>query len=95
VRVEGLSGINLTAQRIGTPGGFRDPANAFGESYGISSAGAVLVRPDGFVAWRAEAAVARPQEALANVLGRILSAAPAATGGTPGGTGDSLREIGV
>ena len=93
--VERLASPVLAAERIGTAGGFRDPANAFGESYGISSTGAVLVRPDGFVAWRAEAAVARPQEALANVLGRILSAAPAATGGTPGGTGDSLREIGV
>ena len=36
-------------------GEVRDPAAAFAAAYGISAAGAVLVRPDGFVG------VARPR----------------------------------
>ncbi len=36
--------------------GIADPENAFPGAYGITSSGAVLVRPDGFVAWRGESA---------------------------------------
>jgi len=38
--------------------GIADPENAFPGAYGITPSGAVLVRPDGFVAWRGES----PQE---------------------------------
>jgi 2-polyprenyl-6-methoxyphenol hydroxylase-like FAD-dependent oxidoreductase len=62
----------LAVHQIGAPGGWSDPANAFVESYGVTTTGAVLVRPDGFVAWRAKEAVAQPAETLANVLGRVL-----------------------
>jgi putative polyketide hydroxylase len=34
----------------------RDPDGRFCSAYGLSPAGACLVRPDGFVAWRAQAA---------------------------------------
>ena len=74
---ERLANPILTAQQIGAKDGWRDTANAFGENYGVSSAGAVLVRPDGFIAWRAREAVAQPEQTLTNVLGRILSVKPA------------------
>ena len=46
----------------------RDPAGAFADAYGISAAGAVLVRPDGFVAWRAPDAAGASDAALKDVL---------------------------
>ncbi|HTU76034.1 MAG TPA: FAD-dependent monooxygenase [Trebonia sp.] len=41
--------------------------------HGTGSDGAVLVRPDGFVAWRAPASETGPERALADVLDRVLS----------------------
>jgi 2-polyprenyl-6-methoxyphenol hydroxylase-like FAD-dependent oxidoreductase len=40
----------------------------FGEAFGVADSGAVLVRPDGFVAWRAHALVDDPAGAIRNVL---------------------------
>jgi hypothetical protein len=45
-----------------------DPEGRFLKTYGISESGAVLVRPDGFVAWRSEAG----EGDLAAVLNKIL-----------------------
>ncbi|GAA3170261.1 MULTISPECIES: FAD-dependent oxidoreductase [Streptomyces] len=42
------------------------------EAHGTTPDGAVLVRPDGFVAWRAPGAVDDPEAALRDVLGRLL-----------------------
>ncbi len=42
------------------------------EKHGTTSEGAVLVRPDGFVAWRAEGRVADPEAALLEVLEALL-----------------------
>jgi 2-polyprenyl-6-methoxyphenol hydroxylase-like FAD-dependent oxidoreductase len=53
-------GIEVDVHSIAEP--------AFPEAYGITPAGAVLVRPDGFVAWRAKT----PEGASAQVIGRAL-----------------------
>jgi hypothetical protein len=45
--------------------------DAFPEAYGITPSGAVLVRPDGFVAWRA----ARDTEASRDTISRTLKKA--------------------
>ncbi len=45
-------GLPLDAHVVGA-GELRDPAGAFPDAYGIGRGGAVLVRPDGVVAWRA------------------------------------------
>jgi putative polyketide hydroxylase len=42
------------------------------EAHGIGSDGALLVRPDGFVAWRAETASADPARALRDVMAGVL-----------------------
>ncbi|MFF9481984.1 FAD-dependent oxidoreductase [Streptomyces sp. NPDC014733] len=42
------------------------------EAHGTTPAGAVLVRPDGFVAWRAPGAVDDPEAALRDALGQLL-----------------------
>ena len=44
-----------------------DVARRFVDAYGIGPSGAVLVRPDGFVAWRAADAAAASVETLARV----------------------------
>jgi 2-polyprenyl-6-methoxyphenol hydroxylase-like FAD-dependent oxidoreductase len=50
----------------------RDPGGAFADAYGISAAGAVLVRPDGFVAWRARDATGASDAAVRDVLHTLL-----------------------
>ena len=40
--------------------------------YGIDSDGAVLIRPDGHIAWRSRSAVADPEATVANVLDHVL-----------------------
>jgi putative polyketide hydroxylase len=54
------------------PGGLGDPESSFAEAYGITPSGAVLVRPDGFVAWRAVDADGASASALTEVLDRAL-----------------------
>jgi len=64
--------INLDAIQIGD-GGMRDPEQRFNETYGLTDTGAVLVRPDGFVAWRAESMGKQPETAINRVLHTILA----------------------
>ncbi|MGW2256042.1 FAD-dependent oxidoreductase [Kitasatospora sp. NPDC001660] len=69
----GRLGVGLAAYRIGTDPG--DPAGAFGQVYGVGPEGAVLVRPDGIVAWRATGADpgGDPAGTLTGVLRRVLA----------------------
>jgi|SRR5579863_7388385 len=59
-------GANLEYHRIGT-GGLADPDNSFPGAYGIAPEGAALIRPDGFVAWRAQ----RPRE-ISSMLASLI-----------------------
>jgi 2-polyprenyl-6-methoxyphenol hydroxylase-like FAD-dependent oxidoreductase len=52
-----------------------DRAGAFLDLYGIDAGGAVLVRPDGFVAWRQPSLPPRPAAALRGALDQILARA--------------------
>ena len=49
-----------------------DPDHRFAESFGITPSGAALVRPDGFVAWRAKRMSDAANEALGAVLNKVL-----------------------
>ena len=44
-------------------------------AYGVSPRGAVLVRPDGFVAWRSTGSLPEPRRVLADVLHRVTGTA--------------------
>jgi putative polyketide hydroxylase len=66
-----LKGLELDAHLVGGSD-IRDPEGRFATAYGLTSSGAALVRPDGFVAWRAKAAVADPAGVLAQVVRTIL-----------------------
>ena len=49
-----------------------DVGGDFTERYGIGHTGAVLIRPDGFVAWRARELTGDPVRTLAEVFARLL-----------------------
>jgi 2-polyprenyl-6-methoxyphenol hydroxylase-like FAD-dependent oxidoreductase len=65
------------AERLGVPldaysagADFGDPAGAVADAYGIGAEGAALVRPDGFVSWRARGQDGDIDAALARALAR-------------------------
>jgi aklavinone 12-hydroxylase len=60
----------LTAYRIG--GDLVDVEGRWEERYGVSAEGAVLLRPDGYIAWRSVRATAEPEAVLERVLTRVL-----------------------
>jgi 2-polyprenyl-6-methoxyphenol hydroxylase-like FAD-dependent oxidoreductase len=49
-----------------------DPSHEFPAAFGLSQTGAVLVRPDGFVAWRAKSGEAASAEELSTALASVL-----------------------
>jgi 2,4-dichlorophenol 6-monooxygenase len=80
------AGLPLDAVRIGHLGGdLYDPRCAWVRHRGIESDGAILVRPDRFVAWRAPTAADDPLGELAGAVSQIL-ARPVATGRVPAGS---------
>src|ERR687885_1589999 len=71
-RVARRLGVPLDAYRFGV-----ELQGAEGAAkHGIGTEGALLVRPDGFVAWRAEAAAEDPERELEQVLSRLLYQVP-------------------
>lgn len=59
-----IAGLDFDAHVIDAP--------EFAASYGVGDSGAVLVRPDGFVAWRAKALTPDPERTVADVLATVL-----------------------
>jgi putative polyketide hydroxylase len=52
-----------------------DPDHAWQAAYGVGEDGAVLVRPDGYVAWRSAALPDDPAEQFAAAMNRIFGRA--------------------
>ncbi|WP_055490541.1 FAD-dependent monooxygenase [Streptomyces sp. TP-A0356] len=77
-RIAGREAVRLDAYRIGTGRGAdltpcdEGDAADWARVHGTTAEGAVLVRPDGFVAWRAEESVADPEATLREVLTAVL-----------------------
>jgi putative polyketide hydroxylase len=61
---------------IGGVNGWKDIEERFDELYGMSATGAVLVRPDGFVAWRSPDQVNDPQASFEQAIARIFGREP-------------------
>ena len=66
----GLGGVPLDAHCIGRD--LADPEHRFPAAYGISSSGATLVRPDGYVTWNCPEGMAEPVTALQAALNASL-----------------------
>lgn len=64
--------VGVTVARIGSAE-LTDVKDAWSEAYGIGVTGAVLVRPDGVVAWRATEAVEDPVASLDAAVAHVLS----------------------
>ena len=62
-------GLPVDIHRIGADG-LTDPDGTLLDTYGITSRDAVLIRPDGFVAWRSKTPVGSPS-AIAGALAQI------------------------
>jgi 2-polyprenyl-6-methoxyphenol hydroxylase-like FAD-dependent oxidoreductase len=67
----------LIAHVIGKDTEVSDPDGHWHAAYGIEPDGAVLVRPDGYVAWRSRTGAANPDSALREVFDRLLGKVPA------------------
>jgi putative polyketide hydroxylase len=65
-------GIALSAYRIGVDADLLDLENGWQTKMGMPAEGVVMVRPDGFVAWRTSTLPARPESRLVQVLSSIL-----------------------
>jgi 2-polyprenyl-6-methoxyphenol hydroxylase-like FAD-dependent oxidoreductase len=66
-----VPGVRLAAYCVGGAE-VAVPGDSFTEAYDVSRTGAVLVRPDGFVTWRARTAPRRPADSLGAALRAAL-----------------------
>jgi hypothetical protein len=65
-------GVPMTAYTVGADADVGDPEGQWAAAYSVDSDGAVLVRPDGHVAWRQRSGVADPAQAIAGALRAML-----------------------
>jgi hypothetical protein len=65
-------GMELAAYRLGADGDLVDLDDGWQVKLGMSHEGAVLVRPDGFVAWRTHTLPSSPEGSLEQVISSIL-----------------------
>jgi putative polyketide hydroxylase len=76
LRLAGELSVPLTPYRVGTAPGAElvpeDDAEDWAARHGIAPGGAILVRPDGFVAWRCEGPVPDAASALRAALTAVL-----------------------
>jgi hypothetical protein len=75
-RVASQLGIPIVSYVVGQESDLVDQPNAWPSLYAVGPNGAVLVRPDGHVAWRAATAVDDARRELAAVLRRVVSLHP-------------------
>ena len=66
-----FAGLSLEAHSVGSPQ-LREDEGRFCATYGLQPDGACLVRPDGFVAWRAKTKARDPAAVLEHALATLL-----------------------
>jgi putative polyketide hydroxylase len=66
-------GVSVNVQRLAPNSAVRDVDGEWAQVTGLSSTGALLVRPDDFVGWRAEALPTDPDQELRQALSQILA----------------------
>jgi 2-polyprenyl-6-methoxyphenol hydroxylase-like FAD-dependent oxidoreductase len=65
--------VPLAAHCVGAAGYVTDPTGQFAATFGLTPSGAVLLRPDGVIAWRADHLAENYGETLRNVISVLLS----------------------
>jgi hypothetical protein len=65
-------GVPVHAHTIGNGGEVHDPAQRWQAAYGVEPDGAVLIRPDGHVAWRRPSCARDPRGELESALRTML-----------------------
>jgi putative polyketide hydroxylase len=75
--VEATSRVPFEAFTVGGPGTLADPERRWESVYGVEADCAVLVRPDGHVAWRRRSGTAGAGEALRAAIAEVFGWAPA------------------
>jgi 2-polyprenyl-6-methoxyphenol hydroxylase-like FAD-dependent oxidoreductase len=70
-RALAANGIRLSAHRIAADGDLADPAGCFENTVGIGAPGALLLRPDGVIAWRTADAHQDARTRLGEVMRRL------------------------
>jgi putative polyketide hydroxylase len=73
----GTSWPPLIAFTVGKDGDLGDPDGDWHDAYGVDPDGAVLVRPDGHVAWRSRSGASNPLEVLRAAFDNLLGRMPA------------------
>jgi putative polyketide hydroxylase len=68
------SGVAIDPYRVGAE--VSDPSGGFAAAYGLEASGCVLIRPDGFVAWRARKADPAAVSSLPEILQTVLCVRP-------------------
>lgn len=93
-RVSDRRALPLRAVQIAPGAELEDEEHGFARAYGIAADGAVLVRPDGHVAFRAPAAVTDPDAVLEKTLDAVLGKKPVAafTPGSPVRTSETTLD---
>jgi hypothetical protein len=66
-------GIPLDAYTVGERAELNDPDGAFAAAYGMGDAGATLVRPDDFIAWRTTERAENAEATMGTVFDRVLA----------------------
>jgi len=72
-----LSWPPLADHTVGGDGDLGDPDGNWHHAYGVDTDGAVLVRPDGHVAWRSPSGASNPADVLRAALDRLFGRMPA------------------
>ena len=66
-------GVPIAVHQIGRGGDALDPEGAWAQATGLAPGGALLVRPDDFVGWRADRLPGEPEPALRQAVSAILA----------------------
>ncbi|GAA3083794.1 FAD-dependent monooxygenase [Streptosporangium carneum] len=74
-RLAERAAVPLRAVRLAPGGDYAVADGDWGAAFGVSPYGAVLVRPDAFVAWRSADALPEPLKVLEDVLGQVAGVA--------------------
>jgi putative polyketide hydroxylase len=69
---QAANGVPLDAWRIGPGGDFEDPEGRWLSTYGLEPPGALLIRPDGHVAWRSRAGNNDPAGTIKGALNQLF-----------------------